>query len=52
MEKKERRKKERRKNGRKKNKSKTFVFDFLNYEDKSWNSGTILYIRIAKGFRL
>ena len=46
---KERRKKKERK---KKNKTKIFAFDFLNYEEKSWNSGAIFDIRIAKGFHL
>ena len=46
---KERRKKERKK---KKNKIKIFAFNFLDCEKKSWNSGAIFYIRIAKGFHL
>ena len=43
------RKKERMK---KKNKIEMFAFDFLDCEEKSWDSGTIFYIRIAKGFHL
>ena len=37
---------------RKKNKIEIFAFDFIDCEEKSWNSGTIFYIRIAKGFHL
>ena len=29
-----------------------FAFSFLNCEEKSWDSGDIFYIRIAKDFRL
>ena len=29
-----------------------FAFDFLDYEEKSWDTGTIFDIRIAKGFHL
>ena len=29
-----------------------FVFDFLDCEEKSWDSEAIFYIRIAKGFHL
>ena len=35
---------------KKKNKIEIFAFDFLDYEEKSWNSGAIFDIRIAKGF--
>ena len=28
------------------------TFDFLNCEKEKWNSGIVLYIRIAKGFHL
>ena len=45
----EKRKEERKK---KKNKIEIFVFIFLNCEEKSWDSGAIFYIRIAKGFHL
>ena len=41
MEKKEERKKEQIEN---------FAFDFLDCEEKSWDSGTIFCIRIAKSF--
>ena len=37
---------------RKKNKIEIFMFDFLNCEEKSQDSGGIFYIRIAKGFHL
>ena len=47
--KKEEEEEERRK---KKSKIKIFLFDFLNCKEKSWDSGAIFYIRIAKGFRL
>ena len=43
------RKKERKK---KKNKIEMFAFDFLDGEEKSWDSGAMFYIRIAKGFHL
>ena len=43
---KEERKKERKKN----NKIKIFMFDFLDCEEKSWDSGTTFDIRIAQGF--
>ena len=48
----EERKKEQR--GRKKNKNKIelFAFDFLIYEEKSWESGAVFYIRTGKGFHL
>ena len=42
-------KQERRKN---KNKIKIFVFNFPDCEEKSWDSGAIFDIRIAKGFHL
>ena len=45
-------KEERRRRKTKKNKIKIFAFDFLNCEEKSWDSGTIFDIRIAKGFHL
>ena len=48
--KKKERKKERRK--KKKNRIKIFAFNLLDYEEKSWGSGTIFYIRTAKGFYL
>ena len=48
--KKERTKKERRK--KRNNKIKIFAFDFLDCEEKSWDSGAVLNIRIAKGFHL
>ena len=47
----ERRKKERRKKKRK-NKIEIFAFDFLDCEEKYWNSGALFHIRIAKGFHL
>ena len=37
---------------RKKNKIEIFAFDFLDCEEKSWNSGAKFYIRIAKDFHL
>ena len=43
-------KKERRR--KKKNKIKIFAFDFLDCDEKSWDSGAIFYLRIAKGFHL
>ena len=43
-------KKERRK--KKNNKIKHFMFDFLDCEENSGNSGAIFEIRIAKGFHL
>ena len=49
--KKEVRKKERGKK-EEKNKIDIFTFDFLDCEEKSWNSGVTFYIRIAKGFHL
>ena len=30
----------------------TFAFDFPDCEEKSWDSGVIFYIIIAKGFHL
>ena len=39
-----------RKKGKKKNKIEIFMFDFLDSEEKSWDSGGMFYIRIAKGF--
>ena len=42
-----RRKKEKKE---KKNKIKTFAFNFLHCQDKSWDFGAIFYIRIVKGF--
>ena len=44
----ERRKKER----KKKNKIEIFTFDFLDGGEKSWDSGVIFYIRVAKGFHI
>ena len=41
-------KKERR--NKKKKKIEILVFDFLNCEERSWDSGAIFNIRIAKGF--
>ena len=37
---------------KKKNKIEIFMFDFLNCEEKLWDSGALFYIRIAKGFHL
>ena len=34
------------------NKIEIFAFDFLDCEEKSWNSGDILDIGIAKGFHV
>ena len=47
-------KKKRRNEGRKKKKNKIeiFAFNFLDCEKKSWDSGTIFDIRIAKGVHL
>ena len=35
-----------------KNKIKILMVDFLECEEDSWNSGSIFYMRIAKGFNL
>ena len=43
-------KEKRRKKGVKK--IEVFAFDFLDHEEKSWNSGAIVYIRITKSFHL
>ena len=40
--------KERRK--KKKKKIEMFAFDFLESEEKSWDSGAMFCLRIAKGF--
>ena len=48
--KKERRKKEER--NKMKNKIDIFAFDFLDCEQKSWDSWTIFYVIMAKGFHL
>ena len=48
----ERRIKRRRRRKKKKNKIEIFMLDFLHCEEKSWNSGAIHDIRIAKGFHL
>ena len=45
-------KKERRRRRKKKKKFEIFVFDFLDCEEKSWDSGDIFYIKIAKSFHL
>ena len=37
---------------RKENKIEIFAFNFLNCEEKYWNSEAIFYIRIARGFHL
>ena len=37
---------------KKKKKIEIFTFDFLDCEEKSWDSGAIFDIRIAKGFHL
>ena len=29
-----------------------FVFDFLDCKEKLWDSGAMVYIRIARGFHL
>ena len=29
-----------------------FAFNFLNYDEKHWNSGNIFYIRVVNGFHL
>ena len=47
--KKNKNKKERKK---KKNKIEPFALDFLDCEEKSWDSGAIFCIRIAKGVHL
>ena len=44
-------KKEERKK-KKKSKIEIFAFDFLDCEEKSWDSGAIFYITIAKSFHL
>ena len=43
---------EEKKKEKKKNKIETFMFDFLACEKSKWNSESIFYIRIAKGFNL
>ena len=43
---------ERKKERKKKNKVEIFRFDFLNCEEKSYDSVVIFYIRIAKSFHL
>ena len=45
-------KKERKKERKKKNKIETCAPDFLDCEEKTWDSGAIFYIRIAKSFHL
>ena len=42
-------KKEERRKKNKNNKIQFFAFDFLDWEERSWDSGAIFYIRIAKG---
>ena len=42
----------RRKKERSRNKIEVFALYFLECEEKSWDSGTIFYLRIAKGFEL
>ena len=37
---------------KKKNKIEIFSFDFLDCEERLWDSGTIFDLRIAKGFHL
>ena len=37
---------------KKKSKIEIFMFDFPDCEEKSWDSGAVFYIRIAKGFCL
>ena len=37
---------------RKKNRIEIFAFHFLACEEKSWDSGAIFNIKIAKGFHL
>ena len=44
--------KENRKKKKKNNKIKTLAFDFLDCEDKSWDSWAMFNITIAKGFHL
>ena len=44
-------KKEKRKK-KKEEQMENFSFDLLDCEEKSWNSGAIFYIKIAKGFHL
>ena len=48
----EERKKKKERRRKKKSKIEIFTFDFLDCEEKSWNSGSIFDIRIAKGFHL
>ena len=45
-------KEEERKRKKKKNKIEIFTFDFLDCDEKSWDSGAIFDIRIAEGFHL
>ena len=35
-----------------KEQNRNFAFDFLDCEEKSWDSGAIFYIRIARSFHL
>ena len=52
MEKKKERKEDEEEERKKKNKIKILMFDFLKCEEKSWDSGAIFYVRVAKGFHL
>ena len=45
-------KEERRKKKSKKYKIKILPFEFLDCEEKSWDSWAIFYIRLTKGFHL
>ena len=50
--KKKERKKEKKKYKKNKNKIEIFAFNFLDSEEKSWDSGAIFYTRITDGFHL
>ena len=43
---------ERERKKKKRNKIDNFAFDFLDAEEKSWDSGAVFDIRIAKSFHL
>ena len=48
----EKKKKNKNKRERKEEQNQIFAFDFLDCEEKSWDSEAIFWIRIAKGFHL
>ena len=52
MEKKEEEEEEERNKKKEEERNRNFTFDILDCEEKSWESGAIFYIRVAKGFNL